>query len=353
MPRHLNILVLGVGGNVSQGILKALKLSTLPCRVVGACVSSPCFGSLTTDRFYLSPFAQSPEFVLWLIGLCQSEKINAILSGVEAVLEVLSVHKDRIQAESGAICMVDTIESMEIGGDKLVTCEWLKSLGFNYPMFAASNDSRGVNSLLCAKGFPLLGKPRKGKGAAGIVVLRDMAELERVKQLPDYILQEMLGTAESEFTVGCFSDRDDNVRGAIVMLRQLAHGTTVAAKVGDYPDVRDQAVRIAGALRPRGPSNIQLRVHEGRPVCFEINVRFSGTTAMRARFGFNDVEQGLRHYVLGEPAVDMPIIRSGYAIRYWNECYVHSSEPEISDGFANLQGVQPVGYTLEDYGTRI
>jgi len=34
----LQVLVLGVGGNVSQGILKALAASKIPCRVIGACI---------------------------------------------------------------------------------------------------------------------------------------------------------------------------------------------------------------------------------------------------------------------------------------------------------------------------
>ena len=36
--KTLNVLVLGVGGNVSQGILKALHKGALSCRVVGASV---------------------------------------------------------------------------------------------------------------------------------------------------------------------------------------------------------------------------------------------------------------------------------------------------------------------------
>ena len=42
----INVLVLGVGGNVSQGILKALAASKLQCRVIGGCVSSLSFRAL-------------------------------------------------------------------------------------------------------------------------------------------------------------------------------------------------------------------------------------------------------------------------------------------------------------------
>ncbi len=62
MPRSLNVLVLGVGGNVSQGILKALALSQIPCRVIGACINTLSFGLYTVDRAYISPAASDPAF---------------------------------------------------------------------------------------------------------------------------------------------------------------------------------------------------------------------------------------------------------------------------------------------------
>jgi hypothetical protein len=73
---------------------------------------------------------------------------------------------------------------------------------------------------------------------------------------------------------------------------------------------------------------------------------------MRARLGFNDVEAALRHYVLGEPAVDLPVITQGQALRYWNEIYVAPA------AFAQLEtrGIlaEPASHPvqLEDYGRR-
>ena len=101
------------------------------------------------------------------------------------------------------------------------------------------------------------------------------------------------------------------------MRRTLTAGTTDAIAVEPFPSIRSEATRIATALKPLGPCNVQMRVVDDRPVCFEINVRFSGTTPMRARLGFNDVEATLRHYVLNEPPVDLPEITSGYALRLW------------------------------------
>jgi len=353
MPMNpLTVLVLGAGGNVSQGILKALACSALDCRVIGACISATAAGLYTADAAYVSPGARSPDFLPWLLDVCAKEHVHAVLSGVEVVLDVLVENQSEIRAKTGAICVVDTAESMAIGADKLRTCEWLRDQGFGYPMFAAAEDSSALAALLQAKGFPLIAKPRIGKGSLGIVLLHDHAALERASRLPGYVVQEVLGDDRTEYTASCFSDRDDAVRGVIVLHRLLEHGTTVCATAGLFPAVREEARRIAAALRPRGPCNIQMRLHEGRPVCFEINVRFSGTTPMRARLGFNDVEAALRHYVRGEPAVDLPVVTSGQALRYWNEIYVAPAAVAglAKDSHLANPGKFPV--QLEDYGRR-
>jgi carbamoyl-phosphate synthase large subunit len=136
------------------------------------------------------------------------------------------------------------------------------------------------------------------------------------------VAEERLGTPDEEYTAGCFCDDAGAVCGVIVFRRELLEGTTWRAEAGLYPEVRAEAERIAAALKPRGPCNIQMRMSQGRPVCFEINVRFSGTTPIRARMGFNEVDAALRHFVLGEPVPRFPLVAEGVALRYWNEVYV-------------------------------
>ena len=352
MSSDLNVLVLGVGGNVSQGILKALAMGSLRCRVVGACITPAAMGLFTTDCSYVSPHARSPEFLPWLLDVCRRERIHAVLSGVEPVLDAMARYQADIRAQTGAICLVGTPESIAIGTDKLRTCEWLRDHGFGYPMFAASEDGAGVTALLAAKGFPLIAKPRRGKGSTGVYWLHEQAALDRVLQLPGYVVQEVLGDEQTEYTASCFTDCDNVVRGVIVLHRQLEHGTTVCASAGLHPVVREAAQRIAAALCPRGPCNIQLRLHRDRPVCFEINVRFSGTTPVRARLGFNDVEAALRHYVLGAPAIDLPVVTSGQMLRYWNEIYVAPEALAELAKHSHLANPAVFPLQLEDYGKR-
>ena len=119
MASDLTVLVLGVGGNVSQGILKALALSSLNLRVVGACISHLSLGLYSTDRSYISPPANDPGFLDWLLEVCVAEKVQAILCGVEPVVAVLAQHAAHIRERTGAVCVVSEPDCLAISDDKL------------------------------------------------------------------------------------------------------------------------------------------------------------------------------------------------------------------------------------------
>jgi carbamoyl-phosphate synthase large subunit len=352
MKGQMTVLVLGVGGNVSQGILKALALSSLDCRVVGACTSASAFGLFSVDSARISPPANSESFLNWLLELCLEESVDAILSGVEPVLAVLVLHQVLIRETTGAICVVNAAHAMEIGADKLLTCEWLRNQNLPHPAFAASEDTEAIKLLVQECGFPLIAKPRLGKGSQGILVLRTKAELEGLANMADYVIQEMLGDDESEYTAACLTDRSDHLRGVIVFQRFLTAGTTSCAIAGEFPELREMVAKIAERLKPKGPCNVQLRMHHGRAVCFELNVRFSGTTPIRARLGFNDVEAAIRHYVLGEESIDLPVVRSGQALRYWNEAYVMPQAFEALETTGRLDSPKDFPFSIETYGQK-
>jgi len=350
--KDLTVLVLGVGGNVSQGILKALALSSLSCRVIGAGISPLALGLYTVDEAYISPRADDPHFLDWLVDICRSEGVQAVLSGVEPVLAVLAQWAEEVRRLTGATCIVSPVPQLTIGNDKLATCQWLKKHGFNFPRYAESGNEHALEKLVAECSYPLIAKLRTGKGAHGLIEIRNSEGLAFISGKHGYIVQEYLGDPDSEYTAGCFCDRHGHVRGTIVLHRELVQGTTYRAEAGKFPKVRAEATQIAAALKPLGPCNIQLRMSEGRAVCFEINPRFSGTTPVRARLGFNEVEAALRHYVLGEPARDLPLIAEGIVLRYWNEMYVAPEAHAILRESGRLDTPRRFDLLVEDYGMR-
>jgi carbamoyl-phosphate synthase large subunit len=307
----MNVLVLGVGGVVSQGIVKVLR-STLDVKIIGACVDQNAAGFQWCDKTLISPYAHDHNFMRWLKSVCTLERVEVILSGVEEVLLELAKNRDELP-----VCIVSDQDSLITTQDKLRTAWWLRGNDFNYPITVT--DKTEVAPMFGTTRHLLIAKQRKGKGSAGLITITNQAELDYALTKTDYIYQEYL--KGPEYTVATWSDRAGQVRGCITFRRTLKDGTTVYAEAVDEPTVRDEAIRIATALQPMGPCNIQMKLTERGPVCFEINNRFSGTTPIRARLGWNDVEATLRHYVLGEEARDMSIIMQGRAVRYWAEWY--------------------------------
>ena len=77
-----------------------------------------------------------------------------------------------------------------------------------------------------------------------------------------------------------------------------------------------------------------------------------GTTPLRARFGFNEVEWVLRHLILDQPAVDLPVVSSGIALRYWNEIYLDPTAFQILRDRGMLDHPNTFVSQFEDYGMR-
>lgn len=324
------VLVLGVGGNVSQGIVKALRTGPSPVRIVAGCISPLSAGLYAGDVGLISPRADAPGFVDWVFETCREQGVDGVLSGVEPVLLALAPHADSLRRQTGAVVVTSTPDVLAIGQDKLRTARWLQERGLPFGRAADIADGAAVDALIAERGFPVVVKPRRGKGADGVRVIADERALERARA-GGLIVQEHLGSEDAEYTAGVFCDAAGTLRGTIVMRRTLVSGTTSTACVGAFPDVREVAERVVGDLRPTGPCNVQMRIHDGVPTPFELNVRFSGTTPIRTRLGFGEVDLALRHLVLGEPAHQLAVVTSGVALRYWDELYV---EPEAIETIA-------------------
>lgn len=346
----LTALVIAVGGNVSQSILKALAQSDVPCRVIGTDISPLQTGLYTVDIGYVAPWADDPGFVDWVITLCNREQVDIILTGCEPVLPVLAAHRDYIETKTGALCLVNSVAVMDICDDKLRTCEWLAEQGFDHPGYAPAEDRDAVERLAQRCGFPLIAKKRGGGGGQAMFSIHDEEDMAYVARKPGYVVQETVGDHNSEYTVGCFSDRNGVLLGSISLWRDLFLGTTYRAVAGAYPEIEREAERIATALAPIGPCNIQLRMTRRGPVCFEINPRFSGTTAIRAQFGFNEVEAALRHFLLDDDAPPLPHITEGIALRYWNELYVPPEAVQVLETNGRIVNATPPQAHIDLYG---
>jgi len=313
--KELNVLILGVGSNVSQGLITAVRNSKIPCRIIGACIDYDHLGLYLCDAAYISPYAIDDTFIDWVANLCNNESVDIILTGVEEIILSIEMNRTEFESKSRSIFVSSNIEKLKI----------LKNNGFNYPLFADRNDSYALNNLINQCGFPLIAKPRNGKGSSGIFKLMSRDDLNLI-QNTNYCIQQYLGDEKLEYTVACYVDKRGIQQELIIMRRELKYGTTFMAEIVDNKKIREMCMKICTAFKPKGPLNIQLRMHNGIPVCFELNVRFSGTIPIRAKFGYNDVDAMMREYLFDEEVNTLlKPFSKGRAYRYFNEFYMDTN----------------------------
>jgi carbamoyl-phosphate synthase large subunit len=156
--------------------------------------------------------------------------------------------------------------------------------------------------------------------------------LQRVIDIPTSELN-------TEYTCSAFKTPDGRVLGPFAARRTVRGGTSWHVEVARFRELDELMLAIGHAMDFIGSLNVQLMLTDAGPVPFEINARFSGTTAVRAHFGFNEPEMALKAYYYRE-YIPTPVIRSGIALRYHEEVFVDDVradelQPGVHKGYVN------------------
>lgn len=318
----MKVIVTGAGALLGQGVIRAIRQSSLDCHVTGVDPSANSAGLYWCDNAYRGLPAGDPDFLDMLTRIIRADNADILIPGTDVELVPLARARAKLEADTGCAILVSDERVVHIGDDKAATSDFFRDAGFPFPMTAALDDGDAVGALVQALGFPLIVKPRVGARSVGVRVIRETADLDAARRVPEgLIAQELVGDAAHEYTAsGLYFDGD--CHGTIVMRRDLRDGNTYRAEVVADADLHDWVRRWTRALTPYGPANFQFRLRaDGTPVVFEINSRFSGTTPLRALVGFNEVEMALEHILNGRPIRPGEILNR-VILRHWSETVV-------------------------------
>ena len=320
------VAVTGVGSNIGQGVVKALRLAYPEAYVVGTDAKPRSVGFFACDAGEVLPHSRLPEYGERVRELLERHAIDLLLIASHAETLPLSRLRGELEEGTGAKVVVSSTATVEAAIDKYRTVEVLAAAGCNAPCSTVSRERAELEAFAAAVGFPLIVKPRGGQGSRGVSLVDDLPSLVAAWQAePEALVQEHVGDLGQEYTAAAWTDRDGELKGVVTMRRELDAGTTVLAEFGAFPRVRREVERVVAALEPRGPINVQLRLAERGAVTFEVNPRFSGTTALRALAGWNDVAATVDSFHYGRPA-ELPAVESGSVLRYYDEVFVGADE---------------------------
>jgi carbamoyl-phosphate synthase large subunit len=327
--QNKTILVLGISGNVSTGILRVLRRNFPSHRILAACVNDT-HSKIYSDEFVISPYANDTNFLDWIIDISLKYDVDIIYTGVEEIINILSNNRKSIEENTKSILAISRAEVLEICLSKLQTVSWLRENKFNYPKFSIISNKPELIQFFNGVGADCILKPISGKGSKNLYLIRSINDIMEVDEdnLSLMIAQEYIGKESEEYTVGCYQTQGGKVVTPIILRRTLNNGNTETAEIIRNEKIESYCIEITQKLKPFGPINIQLRLNEcNEPVCFEINPRFSGTTLIRDYFGFKDVVSFLNETLYDTFNEDhFKISNTGYCIRRTEEFFFDSKE---------------------------
>ncbi len=330
----IRVLVSGAGGDVGQGVLKALALSSLEIEPYAVCISPHSSWLHMGARGFIAPLSADPDYVPFLIRLIRRFNIQVFFPTVDSEIKKISQEKKRIEDETGAFVFVDDLNKVAITDDKFETANYLKRNGFVYPSSAIMLGQQALE-FPEKYGFPLIVKRRSGKGSQDVFTVRDIAELRIHLGDPDFMIQEWMDPACGEYTSGFYIGDDGKIKGACTFRRKLKAGSTFIAERIIDPELEMPLERIACSLGMKY-LNIQSMRRGDRLVPFEFNGRLSGTTSIVSRL-FNAPEMFIRERLLGEILERVENPTKFVAMRYYEEAY--TSTEEIDDLIARSAGI--------------
>jgi carbamoyl-phosphate synthase large subunit len=326
MLKPCRVLVTGAGSGVGQGIIKALRISGLPLTVVAADIAPMNAGLYRADEAVIIPRVEQPGALLDIIELLRKKRIDVVMIGSEFDLEFFSLNRVEIESRAGSLVIVAPPKTVAIANDKWDTAQFLRENGLPYAEAYLPKDKNDALSIAEQWGYPIMLKTRRGTSSRHVHVVKSSDRLNKLfPETPVPMLQRVIDIPSnelgSEYTCSVFKTADGSMVGPFTARRTVRGGTSWHIEVAPFEVMYTPLMAIATALDFVGSLNVQLMLTEGGAIPFELNSRFSGTTAVRAHFGFNEPAMALKSFFY-EEAVPQPEVRSGIAIRYHEEVFI-------------------------------
>jgi len=304
----ITIIRTAVGCPASVGLIKELRKRKI--RVIGTDCNVFSAGFHLCDKYYLVPKGNNPAFLQEIIKICDIEKPKAIISGPEEELLVFSRNK-KLFERKGILVLVPEYEIVKMCVDKVATYKFFKKENIPTPEIYKKDE---VN-------FPIIIKPRFGRGSINIFKAKNKEELEfYLKRVKNPIIQEFVNGVE--YTVDIFSDLQGNPLSIVPRTRiQVESGISMKGKTIYDKEIMDFCAKIAERLKLVGPSCIQCIKDKKGPKFIEINPRFGGGSILSIKAD-PTIVTNLVKIIKEEKPIKSKGFKEGLTmLRYYSEVY--------------------------------
>lgn len=293
MKKRCNVLVTGASNTVGQAIIKSLKISKLPLNIFAADISKNSVGFFLTKKFVLIPKVEKKKSLKKILSVCRKCKINLLFVGSELELPFFSRHKKAIEKKTNTKVVISPYSTVLMSNDKWLTYKFFLRNKIKFPNTCRPKNIKNAQKFGKIAGYPLILKPRVGTSSKYIYIIRKYSDLKRYfYKNPLPLLQKIITLPSSrlknEYTCSIFKTFEGKIVGPFIARRFIRNGDSWCVEVKNNRAIENLMIKLAKSINFLGPLNVQLMLTKNGPIPFEINCRFSGTTAIRAFFGFNE-----------------------------------------------------------------
>lgn len=275
---NFNVLVPGAGGPAAINTIKSLRLSKFDGQIVSTDSDPLSAGFFLSDSYYVVPIVSDKSFIDVLIKIIKKNNIKVLMPSSGYDIYQYSIH-NQLLSEMGVKAVVSRKEVLDVCQDKLLS---FKKLSDRFPFAFSTLYFEQIDK------FPVISKPRFGKGSKDIIKIEDLTDLKYVTaKYNNMIFQEYLPGVE--YSVDVLSDLNENPLIAIPRIRiQTKAGISVKGKINRNQYIENLCMDLAKHLGIKGPCVIQLKQSEsGELKIIEINPRFGGGTFFSTLAGIN------------------------------------------------------------------
>lgn len=308
------ILVPGAAAPAGINAIKSLRMGGFQGKIVATDSSYLSPGFFMCEVNEVIPEADNHSFIDRLNEIVEKYGVNLLLPTSGFDIYPYSEFKEQL-LKRGAFPVVSDLDSLVTCKDKMLTYERLKSK-FDLPF--TTTDPTEINS------FPVMAKPRYGKGSRDIMRLDNTDDIGYVtSKMKDLIFQEFLpGT---EYTIDVLSDLDKKALLAVPRIRiQTKAGISTKGRILKNRKIEEECKQIADFIGIRGPCCIQMKEDvNGVMKLVEINPRMGGGTIFTTLAGANFPMMLMD--MVEHKQVKVPEIREITVIRYYEEIVIRSA----------------------------
>jgi len=268
-PRHA--LVTGVGGPSGEAAVTALKARGF--RVTAVDMREVRHAA---DAFVRLPPAADSGFIDALREIVATHEVDWLFPTVSDELVKVADAAEGFR-RAGVAVYIGTPQAVRLCHDKWETARHLERAGVPVPASAlGASDAPAVQAL----GFPVISRPRVGRGGRGVVV-HDHAGVSPVS--PDVIWQAFMSGTEYDVLLMRHPDPPHAVLARQVfektVLREGRVGNATELEPVTAEDIGSLAESAARALGITGPMDMDVRRDaSGAPRVLEVNARIGAHT---------------------------------------------------------------------------